>query len=297
MAELEKELGLALKEQQVESSSAGTPTSPSPRSVEAPQDETQSRERSETTGSRPEELRDACRRDTSAQGLEWEQRETLVAVESLGGRELREEVLVEEEGGVVIRQQGELAGRPAVGDQQNQVEVDYMDDPMDKEATDALPAKQLEIDNHHFRLRGIRTQQLAGRQTKTTQYRVVWGEHPNRSDSWVNEDDVQISMPRLPCKRSSRDLVPHVEMDVVRVHHMRCRRRSKGRKIFEYLVDELSTWITEDQLRLSLSSTLISELRGKSLVEECPSLEELGEHVANGTRLNRVSPSLEPSTI
>jgi hypothetical protein len=36
MAELEKELGLALGEQQVESSLAGTPTSPSPRSVEAP---------------------------------------------------------------------------------------------------------------------------------------------------------------------------------------------------------------------------------------------------------------------
>jgi hypothetical protein len=66
---------------------------------------------------------------------------------------------------------------------------------------------------------------------------------------------------------------------------MRCRRRSKGRKIFEYLVDELSTWITEDQLRISLSSTLISELRGKFLVKEGPGLEELGEHVANGIRL------------
>jgi hypothetical protein len=60
MAVLEKELGLALGEQQVESSSAGTPTSPSPRSAEAPQDEIQSRERSEITGSRPEELRDTC---------------------------------------------------------------------------------------------------------------------------------------------------------------------------------------------------------------------------------------------
>jgi hypothetical protein len=57
MAELEKELRLALEEQQVESSSAGTPTSQSPRLAEAPQDEIRSRERSETTGSRPEELR------------------------------------------------------------------------------------------------------------------------------------------------------------------------------------------------------------------------------------------------
>jgi hypothetical protein len=41
---------------------------------------------------------------------------------------------------------------------------------MDKEAIEALPATQLEIDKHRFRLRGIRIQQLPGRQTMTTQY-------------------------------------------------------------------------------------------------------------------------------
>jgi hypothetical protein len=71
----------------------------------------------------------------------------------------------------------------------------------------------------------------------------------------------------------------------MQVHRMRCSRRSKGKKIFEYLVGELSTWITEDQLRISLSSTLLSELRVKYPIEENPSLEELGEHVTNGTRL------------
>ena len=86
MAELEKELGLALGEQQVKSSSAGTPTSPSPRSAEASQDEIQSRERSEATGSRPEELQDACRHGTPAQGLEeWEQRESEVVFVAEGG--------------------------------------------------------------------------------------------------------------------------------------------------------------------------------------------------------------------
>ncbi|KAH8596206.1 hypothetical protein B0O99DRAFT_594035 [Bisporella sp. PMI_857] len=94
MAELEKELG--------------------PRSAGAPQDEIQSPERSETTGGRPEELRDACRCGTPAQGLEWEQPETRVAVELLGRRELGGEVLMEEAGGVEKRQQGELAGWPAV---------------------------------------------------------------------------------------------------------------------------------------------------------------------------------------
>lgn len=39
-----------------------------------------------------------------------------MAVESLGGRELGEEALVEEAGAVEIRQQGELAGRQAVDD-------------------------------------------------------------------------------------------------------------------------------------------------------------------------------------
>lgn len=46
--------------------------------------------------------------------------------------------------------------------------------------------------------------------------------------------------------------------DVMRVH----RRRSKGKKIFEYLVDEFSTWITKDRLRISLSLMLFAELKG-----------------------------------
>jgi hypothetical protein len=77
---------------------------------------------------------------------------------------------MEEARGVEIRQQGELAGWPAVGDQQNLAEVDGADDPLGKEATEALPATRLGIENHHFRLRGIRTQHLPGCQTKTTQY-------------------------------------------------------------------------------------------------------------------------------
>ena len=55
-----------------------------------------------------------------------------MAVESPEGRELGEEAPVGEAGGVEMRQQKELAGRPALGDQQNQAEVDDTDDPMDK---------------------------------------------------------------------------------------------------------------------------------------------------------------------
>jgi len=80
------------------------------------------------------------------------------------------------EGGVVAIQQEELAaqnkelGQLAVGDQQDLVKV-VNADPADKEATEALLAAQpkiFEIDKHRFRLRGVRAQQLARRQTKTT---------------------------------------------------------------------------------------------------------------------------------
>ena len=233
MAELEKELGLALGEQ------VKPPTSSSPRSVEAPQDEIQSRESSETTSSRLKELQEVSRHGT-ARGLEeWEHRgsEVVVVVEELG--------------------------QPAVGDQQDLVEVADADDPEDKEATEPLPATQPEIpeiDEHRFRLRGVRVRQLPGRQTKKTQYRVVWGEHPNRSDSWFNEDDVQISMPREPY---SQDLA--LQVDIFRVCGMRSSLR-KGRKVFEYLVDRFGldsrTWTTEDQLRISLNPMLVAELKG-----------------------------------
>ncbi len=253
IAELDKELGLALEEQQVESLSAGTPTSPSPRSVEAPQDETQIRERTENTGSRPEELREAFRHNSPAQDFECrEQQETQVGVE----------------GGAVAVQQQEELGQPAVGDQQGLVEVNVADDSEDKEASEDPPAGQPEIpeiDEHRFRLRGIRARQLPGRQTKTTQYRVVWGQRPNRSDSWLNEDDIRMSMPWPPCELYSQNLALSTEIDIFRVCEMRSSGH-KGRKVFKYLVDAFglddSTWITEDQLRISLSPMLILELKG-----------------------------------
>ena len=246
MAELEKELGLDLEELQVESSSAGTPTSPSPRSAEAPPGEIQSREYTETTTSRPEELQDTSRNGT-AQGLEdWELQETNV---------------VSEVGAVTMQQQKE-AGNPDVGDQDS-VEVVDADDLEDKEATEILLGAESMIRyEHRFRLRGIRTQPLAGRQIKTTQYRIVWGDRLNRSDSWFNEDDIRISMLRQSCERSSQDSVIPVERDVGRVFRMRVDKRSKGKTTFKYLVDEPRTWITEDQLRISLSPLLADELKG-----------------------------------
>jgi len=48
----------------------------------------------------------------------------------------------------------------------------------------------------------------------------------------------------------------------MRVYRMRKNKCSKGKKIYEYLVDESRTWITEDQLRISLSPVLVAELKG-----------------------------------
>lgn len=135
---MENELGLALVEQ-VNSSSASAPSSPRLRSVEASQDESLSQERTETTASRPDEPRDASRHGTPAQGLEkWEQLETRVAAEPLGRRDLQEEELVGEVGGVEMQPQEDLAGqkeelrRPAVGDQHDE----------DVEDEDPRPAKR-----------------------------------------------------------------------------------------------------------------------------------------------------------
>jgi hypothetical protein len=66
----------------------------------------------------------------------------------------------------------------------------------------------------------------------------------------------------MPCEPYSQDLALQVERDAIRVHRMRCSRSSKGRKFFQYLVDEPSTWITEDQLRISLSPMLVAKLKG-----------------------------------
>jgi hypothetical protein len=49
------------------------------------------------------------------------------------------------------------------GDERNLILAFDADDPKDKAATDILLAMQLEIDKHHFRLRGIRARQLTRR--------------------------------------------------------------------------------------------------------------------------------------
>jgi hypothetical protein len=53
-------------------------------------------------------------------------------------------------------------------------------------------------------------------------------------------------------------------MDIFRVRKMRSSLY-KGREVFEYLVDafglDTRTWITEDQLRILLS-TMVAELKG-----------------------------------
>jgi hypothetical protein len=53
----------------------------------------------------------------------------------------------------------------------------------------------------------------------------------------------------------------------------------KGRKVFEYLVDAFGlddrTWITKDQLRISLSPMLVAKPIGNWLPHEGPVLEIL----------------------
>jgi hypothetical protein len=79
---------------------------------------------------------------------------------------------------------------------------------------------------------------------------------------------------------------------------MRYNKYSKSKKIFEYLVDKSRTWITKDQLRISLSSILVAEPKGNWLPHKGPILEILNnrlltEHISNSA----FSLFLEPSKV
>jgi hypothetical protein len=182
-----------------------------------------------------------------------------------------------EGGGVAIRQQEELAGqnnelgRPALGDQQNLVEVERH-------------GRSYGQGSH----RGFASNTARDPRDRRAPFSTAWdtssaaswtpdkdnpvpsriGGNPNRSDSWFSEDDVRMPMPWPPCKLYSQNLALQAEMDIFRVREMRSRPR-KGRKVFEYLVDafglDARTWITEDQLRISPSPMLVAKLKGTAL--------------------------------
>jgi hypothetical protein len=94
-------------------------------------------------------------------------------------------------------------------------------------------------------------------------------------------------------------LGPLVERAVIRVHQIRSSQPSKDyRKMYEYLVDEIPTWITEHQLRVSLSPKLLSELEGNYLSDVAPVWTDLKnrsltDHVSSSV----FSLSLEPGEI
>ncbi len=136
-----------------------------------------------------------------------------------------------EDGGAVTTQQQEELGYPE--GEHNSIEVDNADDPEEEATTETLPAAQpkiTEIDGYRFRLRGVRARQLPGRRQKQLSTKSYGGDHPNRSKYWLNEDEVQISM---PCELYSQDSA--LQVDSVRV----CSIRSSLRKA-EWFA---STWL------------------------------------------------------
>jgi hypothetical protein len=69
----------------------------------------------------------------------------------------------------------------------------------------------------------------------------------------------------MPWPPFERELIHNAEMDIFRVREIRFSR-PKGRKVFEHLVNacglsESPTWITEDQLRISLKPMLVTKLK------------------------------------
>lgn len=176
---------------------------------------------------------------------------------------------LEEELGLAALEQRQEELRPsAVVNQQDLVKIVNVDDSgkmnptQAPEALSAAQPKIPEIIKNRCRLRGIRTRPFAGRQAQITQYRVVWGESPDKSDSWFNYDDIQMSMSRPPCKLDHQNLALQKEIQILKVCGMRSSP-CKGNKSFEYLVDasglDASTWITENQLQISLGPMLVAE--------------------------------------
>jgi hypothetical protein len=74
-----------------------------------------------------------------------------------------------------------------------------------------------------------------------------------------------MSMPWPTCELSSQNLALQTDMDIFRVHGMRSSLH-RGRRLFDYLFDAFDldnrAWITEDQLRISLSPMLVAKLKG-----------------------------------
>jgi hypothetical protein len=145
---------------------------------------------------------------------------------------------VGEAGGVEIQQQEELLGldkelgRPAMSDQQNLVEVVDADDPKNKEATEAPPAAQLEIDKEYRHISrasqspspsALSDPALAGEPESGK-----WGEKRGRQDTHteissethpsVNTDD---TCETQPAKRRKRRSAPAVTAPL----HVRRSRR------------------------------------------------------------------------
>lgn len=178
-----------------------------------------------------------------------------------------------------------------MGDEQDPVEALDADDPEDMVTTEALPATQPEIDERRFRLR-IQPLTVTGQRQPNTE---LYGRKLQIDRILgVNEDDVRISIVQPSHERFSQDLVLRVERDVMRVHRMRYDSWCKGKKTFEDL-DE-SHWVTEDQLRTSLSPMLVAELESNWLPYKYPVLEVLRNRLLMERISNSFFSSLQRST-
>lgn len=111
----------------------------------------------------------------------------------------------------------------------------------------------------------------------------------------MREADHNVEDPRPTRRRKLRlvstEALPATQLEIDK-YHLRLRgirtRQLAGRKtteIFEYLVDENLTWITEDQLRISLSLKMLSELKGNYMSYYTLVWKRLEEYVTDKTRL------------
>ncbi|TAQ85245.1 hypothetical protein B7494_g6427 [Chlorociboria aeruginascens] len=143
-----------------------------------------------------------------------------------GGRRGRSDAAARE-----LTSQKEELGQPAVGDQQHLVEIDDADDHEDNEATEALPTAQpkipeineqyggnIQTDMDILRVRDMRSRLYKGR--KVFEYQVdAFG--LDESPGWITEDQLKISLsPMLVAKHRASSFHPlgEAQRDVLLRH-------------------------------------------------------------------------------
>ncbi|KAH8797657.1 hypothetical protein F5884DRAFT_759015 [Xylogone sp. PMI_703] len=115
-------------------------------------------------------------------------------------------------------------------------------------STENQPVPASEIQTKCFRIRGIRTSQSADRRSVTTQYRIVWGRHPNKRSYWVKKGDIQLYMLIQPDAENCDSLCTSSKRNITKLRKTRISPYHASKRLYKYLVDDSLDWVSFAEL-------------------------------------------------